>query len=161
MIYLIDSNILINSNRHYKQKFFPVVWDFFLNNDVYLIDKVYDELKDKDDELSEWIKNNCKNHVIDSSFSILEYKEVANFLETSGKWKDSAIQSWIGEDWKADPWLISCAKHNSYTIITDEKDTGPDSISKAEPKIPYVAKKLGVKVVNFWTFLENNNFKAK
>lgn len=49
--YLIDTNILINSNRYYRQKFFSVVWNFFLTMpNFYMLDRVYDELISKKDD---------------------------------------------------------------------------------------------------------------
>lgn len=34
--YLVDSNILITSNRRYRQQYFPVVWHFFSANTAFL-----------------------------------------------------------------------------------------------------------------------------
>lgn len=59
--YLLDSDIWIISNRHYRQRFFPIVWHFFLNTEhLYMLDRVYEEITTKDDELSVWSKSTLR-----------------------------------------------------------------------------------------------------
>jgi hypothetical protein len=81
----VDSNILINSNRNYRQKYFPVVWDFFLNTpDLYMLDRVYRELVSKDDELRAWIKRYYSEKILTADESIAEYQKVNQYLQMSG-----------------------------------------------------------------------------
>ncbi|WCG35738.1 DUF4411 family protein [Companilactobacillus farciminis] len=160
--YLIDSNILINSNRYYRQKFFPVVWNFFLTMpNFYMLDRVYDELVSKKDDLCTWTKNNYKNKILIADSYTSEYTDVAQYLISSGHWSAAGYQEWTSKYEKADPWLIACAINNSYTIITNERNTGPNgTTSDNEPKIPFVAQEFNVPILTFWEFLEKNNFVA-
>lgn len=160
--YLIDSNILINSNRYYRQEFFPIVWKFFITTpNFYMLDRVYDELTTKDDALSVWTKQNYNKKAILAANSIQEYTQVSSFLSESGLWTPAGYQDWTEKYEKADPWLIACAMKNSYTIITDEKNAGPNGVaSNNEPKIPFVANHFEVKINNFWDFLGAEHFIA-
>lgn len=161
--YLVDSNIFIVSNRNYRQEFFPVVWDFFLSTpNLYMLDRVYNELVPKNDALSVWAKKNYKNSVIVADTFFDEYRQVADYLRNSGLWTNAGYEQWTRDYTKADPWLIACALNRGYTIVTDEKMTGPNGkASPNEPKIPFVAKQLGVKTASFWTLLKSEHFTAK
>ncbi len=160
--YLVDSKILINSNRNYRQKFFPVVWHFFLTvPNFYVIDRVYDELISKDDDLCDWTKQHYSKKWIPANDYILEYARVNQYLSKSGLWTPAGYQEWTSNYHKADPWLIACAMKNSYTIITDEKNTGPNgAASDNEPKIPFVANHFNVPTIDFWQFLSDKKFIA-
>lgn len=160
--YLVDSNILINSNRNYRQQFFPIVWQFYLNMpNFYMIDRVYDELLTKDDDLKKWTKQNFATHKILADTCIAEYTQVVKYLTDSNLWTAAGAQQWKDDPSKADPWLIACAMKNSYTIITDENDTGPNGKpTDNEPKIPFVAKHFGVPTISFWSFLDRSHFIA-
>ncbi|ARY92783.1 MULTISPECIES: DUF4411 family protein [Lacticaseibacillus] len=161
--YLLDSDIWIISNRHYRQRFFPIVWHFFLNTEhLYMLDRVYEEITTKDDELSVWVKEHFKGKTIVSDLFVTEYQVVTQYLMTSQKWTAAGYEQWTGDYQKADPWLIACALNKKMTIITNENMTGPNGLaSKAEPKIPYVANQLGVATMNFWDFLANEKFIAE
>ncbi|AWR91990.1 hypothetical protein DMC16_13120 [Lacticaseibacillus paracasei] len=161
--YLFDSNILINSNRYYKQRFFPVIWDFFLctSPQVYVLDRVFDELCTKNDDLHLWIVNHYKNQTINADQFAKEYSTITDYLFSSGKWKPAGYQIWLNYQ-HADAWLIACAMNRGYTIITDEDNTGPNGLpTNNEPKIPFVADHFGVKTISFWNFLEQNKFIAR
>jgi len=161
--YLIDSNILINSNRYYRQQFFPVVWQFYLQTpDLYMLDRVYAELVSKDDSLGKWTKANYKPKLISADESFSEYREVNHYLSQSKLWTPAGYQEWTDKMEKADPWLIVCAMKNSYTIVTDEKNTGPNGrASDNEPKIPFVSEHFKVPTVSFWEFLKQKQFLAQ
>lgn len=160
--YLIDSNILINSNRFYRRQFFPVVWHFFLKvPNFYMLDRVYEELISKPDDLRDWTKHNYSKRVTTADDCIPEYTQISKYLSESGLWTPAGYQEWTSKYEKADPWLIACAMKNSYTIITDENNTGPNGkASNNEPKIPFVAKHFDVPTQSFWEFLNQEQFVA-
>lgn len=161
--YLIDSNILIVSNRNYRQDFFPVVWNFFKNNtDIYVLDRVYNEVIKVDDDLCNWAKNNYKNKVLSIDEYVPEYTKVVGYVSSSRNWTQAGYELWTTDADKADPWLIACALKKHLTIITDEKNTGPNGHpTNNEPKIPFVAEHFGVPTINFWELLNNKHFKAQ
>ncbi|WP_270759191.1 DUF4411 family protein [Lactiplantibacillus plantarum] len=161
--YLIDSNILIVSNRNYRQDYFPVVWNFFKNNqDVYISNYVYNELLKLDDDLCEWTKTNYKDRVLPLEDSVKEYTKVIKYVTSSGKWKPAGYEQWSTDVDKADPWLIAYALKHELTIVTDENNTGPNGNStNNEPKIPFVADHFQVDTINFWELLNREHFKAQ
>lgn len=161
--YLLDANIFINANRYYKREFFPIVWNFFRNTpEVLMLDRVYREIVALDDELSEWAKVYYKNNSISADQFIVEYQQVSEYLVGSQKWEPAGYEQWTNDYEKADPWLIACAKHNNYCIVTDENKKGPNGNKTAnEPKIPFVAEQLSVSTINFWTFLRKEQFSAR
>lgn len=82
--YLLDSDIWIISNRHYRQQFFPIVWHFFLNTEhLYMLDRVYEEITTQDDELSVWVKKHFKDKTIVSDSFVTEYQVVTQYLMAS------------------------------------------------------------------------------
>lgn len=161
--YLIDSNILIVSKKNYRQKYFPVIWNFFKDSgDIFVLDRVYDELMSMDDDLTEWVKTTYKTAKVTADESVGEYREVSDYLIKSNHWTAAGYDQWIMNYTKADPWLIAYAKKECLTIITDERNAGPNgSASDNEPKIPFVASALGVRTLNFWDFLDEKGFIAK
>lgn len=67
MAYLLDTNIFIDAkNRYYRPKVCPGFWDWLIQangtDNVYSIDRVYDELtEDSDHEVSVWAKQNSED----------------------------------------------------------------------------------------------------
>ncbi|MBU7540808.1 DUF4411 family protein [Levilactobacillus brevis] len=161
--YLIDSNILIVSNRNYRQDFFPVVWEFFKNNeDVFITNRVYNEIMKLDDELCAWTKANYKSRVLQVENAVSEYGRVISYVTSSGKWRPAGYEQWSSDANKADPWLIGYALKYGLTIVTDENNTGPNGHpTNNEPKIPFVADYFGVDTINFWELLSREHFKAQ
>jgi hypothetical protein len=67
-MYLMDSNTYISAkNVYYGMDFCPAYWDWldvqFAQGQVASIQMVYDELANKGDELSVWVKSR-KNHFL-------------------------------------------------------------------------------------------------
>ena len=59
--YLLDTNIFIEAkNYYYKFSFCPAFWDWLIKKnekkEVLSVEEVYNEMKDGEDDLSEWIK---------------------------------------------------------------------------------------------------------
>lgn len=127
-----------------------------------MIGQVFKELESKNDELSDWIKKNYLNNTVSVDDCIPEYVKVTEYVSQSNLWTAAGYEEWTMKYEKADPWLIASAMKHSYTIITDERDTGPNgNRTDNEPKIPFVAKHFNVPTINFWDFLSANHFIAK
>ena len=61
----------------------------------------------------------------------------------------------------ADPWLIAAARANDYTIVTEEqgsKGISPKQKNK-DPKIPDVAKALGVDTIPLFEMMRKLKIK--
>lgn len=62
MAYLLDTNVFIQAwNGDYKPDYRPEFWEWLIQknveNEVYSIKKVLDEIKNGDDGLVDWAKN--------------------------------------------------------------------------------------------------------
>lgn len=152
--FLIDTNALIDAyDRYYPQGVFDSVWKWMSENkDILITSRVYKELMQAENGLSDWVKDNLKVRKIDEEVAVLEYAEVQEFLNTGNRWTGGGLAEWVETDAKADPWLVAYAKNVNATIVTHEKLVGPDagSNSTKEPKIPFVAKELGVSTISLW-----------
>ncbi|WP_034994865.1 DUF4411 family protein [Liquorilactobacillus vini] len=134
---------------------------FSNDQEIFILDKVYKEMLQGKDELRDWAKCN-KSKVVDSALAVKEYQDVLIYLVSSNKWEPAGYELWASDINKADPWLIACAKMKSLIIVTDEKNSGPNGKkSRQEPKIPFVADRLGVRTIGFWEFLKLKKFVAR
>ena len=111
-MYLLDSNTFIESkNRFYGLDFCPAFWDWLLvmnqSQMIASVEKVRDELIDKEDELSAWAKKH-RNFFITPDQKVLgASKEVNSSIEKSKHYDPKSKARFIS---KADPWLIASAK---------------------------------------------------
>lgn len=162
--FLIDSSALIAPYRlYYAFDIAPSFWKYlkecFESGKIVLLDKVLSELKKggEEDDLSRWVKENEDLFTIltfKTESIITNYSVVLRYLQTSGLYYESAIAEWAIES-IADPWIIAAARANDYTIVTEEKGSNGISISNKNkrPKIPDVAKALGVESISLFEMM--------
>lgn len=115
--YCIDSCYLITWIKiHYPKETFPTLWNKFeesVNNDMIVSSEIaYKELKDYDDWLSKWVKQNKKIFIpvddIQQNF-ITEIQTVfPNIINPNS------------QDESADPFIIALAKKDKLTVLTCE-----------------------------------------
>jgi hypothetical protein len=165
-LYLLDANIFITAARgFYSFDFGYNFWNFLVqkakNNEVASIDKVFDEIKNGDDELKSWAKTHFSDYFFDtkSSDEILEnYAKLMNWVENKkGKYKQDAIDMFIKPN-NADAWLIACAMTDKekFIVVTFEKK---DDNTRSRIKIPNVCEEFGIKYCDLYKMLKNLNFK--
>ena len=142
MAYLIDSDVFIQAkNLHYGFDFCPVFWDWVLRENaggsVFSIDKVQGELQTGNDNLAQWVTGTGSGIFlpVDAS-TVAAMRSVSVWIQSQG-YKQASINSFQGG---ADPWLISYAMANGYTVVTQEQ-LRPDT---KKVKIPNVCAGLGV-----------------
>lgn len=156
--FLIDTNALIDAyDRYYPQGVFDNVWKWIgANPNILITNRVYKELMLDENGLSDWVKKNLISRKIDEEVAVEEYAEVQVFLNTGNRWAGGGLAEWVETDTKADPWLVAYAKKINATIVTHEKLVGPDEgiNSTKEPKIPFVAQKLGVSTISLWDLFQ-------
>ena len=161
MKYAFDTSVFIDAYKHfYAMDIVPLYWDLFSkfidSNEFYLIDKVWDEIKKGNDDLSKWI-NNQKRIIIyktDNNMRLLEkYDYVMKSIGKIEEYNSDAIKKWDNKD-IADPWLISVALLEKSTIVTHESRVfGAHRQKSKKVKIPDVAKRLEVKCINLFEFM--------
>jgi hypothetical protein len=85
MAYLLDANVFIAAkNLHYGLDFCPAFWDWLAREHaagkVFSVEKVVDEIRAGDDELTEWVAG------LPDSFSLKPDASTAASLATVARW---------------------------------------------------------------------------
>ena len=140
MKYSIDTSALIHAWRvAYAPTNFPGVWakigELIATGHLCAIDEVLLELKERDDELLKWAKDNRP------MFRAINFDIEEKHREILRLWPASIVASQSGPF--ADPFVIALAATERCIVVTEEKKTG----NMKGPKIPDVCDHLGVQ----WT----------
>ena len=153
MIYVFDSNTLINIFNHYYLERFPSFWDNF--NDliskqtIISVQEVRRELERRGDRLSDWAKSHNElflpPNAEESSF-ITEIFKVKHFRILIQK-----KQQYI-EGPAADPFIIAKAKVINGCVVTQEKHT------ENAAKIPNVCEYFKIPCINLEGFMKEENW---
>ena len=113
MIYLLDSNTLIEAkNRYYGMTICPGYWSWVLRSHsqgiVASIEAVGDELRRGNDELALWAKHNAALFLpmSDDATQAAFAKVAAHVASQTAQMKPGALDEFLGG---ADPWLIAKA----------------------------------------------------
>jgi hypothetical protein len=162
--YWIDSDSLINPYRGpYNFKYGTKFWDFLESKakegiicspDIVLSMELTSSKPPKEkDELELWAK--AQNGILfippDSSVQV-EFRKVANYVQSNGRYKQQWIASWLT---CADPWLIACPMALGGKIVTFEAPAPAGT----KPKIPDIAHYFGIDCLTIWDMLVNLDFK--
>ena len=149
MIYLFDTNILIEaSNRYYGLDFAPGFWHFIEKEAKKITlkssDMVLAELQEYEGELSDWAQDRKEIFDISSDSPEIQenFKKVANYVNNHAVYSDTNKAKFLA---KADPWLIATAMHLETIIVTHEVKVADNS---KQVKIPNVAHEFGVETIN-------------
>jgi len=152
-VYLVDSNFFIQAHRatyplDVATGFWALVKRLADAGNIISIDKVKDELYDKNDDLEAWCKANLPSSFFHDTSSVMaEYGAVSAWAATkSSHYLPNAISEFLSAD-EADAYLIAyaLADHQNRTIVTQERSQ-PDI--KRKVKIPEPCDELGVSYIN-------------
>ena len=153
MIYVFDSNTLINIFNHYYPERFPSFWDnfndFISKQTIISVQEVRRELERKGDKLSDWAKTHNEFFLppsAEESSFIIEIFKVGHFRILIQK-----KQQYI-EGPAADPFIIAKAKIINGCVVTQEKNT------KNAAKIPNVCDRFKIPCINLEDFMEKENW---
>ena len=157
MLYIFDSNVLIEAkNRYYGFDFVPGFWDFIEREakkaTLKSNDFVLEELQIYDDELKAWAteKQDLCFDISSDTKEIQEYyKEIVNYIMKNEKYRTSEKESFLK---KADPWLIASAKYFEAILVTQEVKVPNDS---SKIKIPNIAEHFKVKTINTFEMIRD------
>jgi DNA-binding XRE family transcriptional regulator len=167
-VFIIDTNAFITPYRQfYPFDLAPAFWASMkkeiLKQKIIVLDKIFEELtKNAKDDLSNWIKSIDKleplSHKNDTI--IQNYRSVLIYIQNCGFYQGRALANWSNEA-IADPWIISAAMANNYTVITIE--TGNGNLQKNQPswnaKIPDICKHFNIKCENLFYLMRALSFK--
>lgn len=153
MIYVLDSDALINLFRHFYLNRFPSLWDKFdrlvMEETIISVREVYNEIGGHEDRLSQWAKEK-------QSFFQRPSAEELEFVAEI--FKVTHFQALIREKERlqgkpvADPFVIARAKILNGCAITQEKKK-PNAA-----KIPNVCEHFGIDCSNLEGFMEREDW---
>lgn len=139
--YLVDSNFFIQAYRatyplDVATGFWNKVKELAKEGVIFSIDKVKNELYDKNDELEKWCKTFLpENFFKDTSNKLYEYSKVISWaISKSDHYLPHAINEFLDTD-EADAFIVAYAlsEINNITIVTQEVS---DPKRKNKIKIP-------------------------
>jgi hypothetical protein len=135
-VYCIDSSSLIGAFvRHYPQSSFPGFWREFeqlvANKRLFAPRAVYDELQDRGDGLSKWVKAN-------SSIFIHPDLYAMTFVGNIGIAFPNTIHTTIAAN-KADPWLVAFGSVKKWIVVSEEHGS-----SNEIPTVPQMCRHFKV-----------------
>ena len=142
--YTIDMDCLaafFREDGSYNKKIFPSLWtkieNMFKDGTIISHREVFNEIKQGNDELVAWAKDNrdaFKEYDLENETEII--RQIGNIEAKFTDQKKETVH--------ADPWLIAQAKVNNLTLITQEGHNG----------IPRICKLVKVDCVNLIGFLK-------
>ncbi len=169
--YVIDTSSLIQAFRLYYQfsygmEFWNCIKEHVDDGTVCLFEAVYEEIKEKDDELARWVqklrivhKGNLMPQIDNCYSQICEYVE-NTYDDTKRRSKDKFIES-------ADAWVVSVAKMCDSIIVTQETamihtlSYPVKKNVKKNVKIPDVARAFQIVCNDTFEFLNDIGFEFK
>ncbi len=153
MIYVFDSDTLINIFNHYYPERFLSFWDnfndFVAKQTIISVREVRRELERRGDRLSDWTMSHSELFLppdAEESGFITEIFKVRHFRILIQK-----KQQYI-EGPAADPFIIAKAKISGACVVTQEKNT------ENAAKIPNVCEHFGIPCINLEGFMEKENW---
>lgn len=151
-VYVVDSNFFIQAHRETYPldvafSFWNKVKELALDGKIISIDKVKDEVYNKNDALEAWCKLNLPNDFFkDTSVVLAEYQQVVGWaVSKSAHYSQNAINEFLDAD-EADAFLVAYAMKDatSRTIVTQEISR-PEMKSKI--KIPEPCAAFNVRFI--------------
>lgn len=152
-IYVVDSNFFIQAHRdNYPLdiafSFWNKVKQLADNGTIISIDKVMNELYDKNDALENWCRANLPDNFFkDSSDVMAEYGRVSVWANSmSSHYMRNALNEFLDAD-EADAFIVAYAlAYPNNRIVVTQEISQPNRKNKI--KIPEACNALNVQVVN-------------
>lgn len=152
-VYVVDSNFFIDAHR----TTYPLDIAFSFWSKVKLladagriisIDKVRNELYDKNDALEDWCQQNLPQDFFKDTTQVMsQYGQVALWATSKNShYQQSALHEFLDAD-EADAFIVAfaLADSNSRIVVTQETS---EPARKNKIKIPDACNALNIKVVN-------------
>ncbi len=154
MIYVFDSNSLIDLFKHYYPSRFPSLWEKFdalvLSGNITSTREVSNEITQMDDRLSDWTKNNKTIFPISSPE---ELRIVAEIFRNTHFQANIRKQERLQGKAVADPFVIAKAK-----IVEDGCVITQELLKANAAKIPNICQAFEVPYMNLEGFMEKEGW---
>jgi hypothetical protein len=153
IVHIVDSNFFIEAHRvsypiDIAHSFWNKVKQLAENGMIISIDKVKNELYDKNDALENWCKANLPDNFFKDTAEVMaEYGVVSGWaISKNHHYLPNAINEFLAAD-EADAFLIAyaLANHQERIIVTQEIS---EPHRRNRIKIPEPCNDLGIKFVN-------------
>ena len=150
-MYLLDANVFIQAkNLHYGFDFVPAFWDWLIRENeagaVASIERVADELRAGDDDLSEWAAARGEDFFLTPDAVVMPaLRRVSDWASTQS-YDPAAVSTFLQV---ADYWLVAHALAYNHVVVTHEVPA--DTIRKI--KIPNACIGLGLRCINPYQML--------
>ena len=143
MAYLLDADVFIRAkNLHYDFDFCPAFWDWVIDANkagrVFSVEKVGDEIRAGEDELSKWAAKHGPELFLPPDHKALSAFSKVSAWALGQAYKKAAIHTFLSE--RADYYLIGQALAGGHTVVTHEVR----SDTKRKIKIPNACSGLGI-----------------
>ncbi|WP_305073472.1 DUF4411 family protein [Propionivibrio sp.] len=168
--YLIDSNVFIQAKlQTYRFEFCRGFWDWVEDAHaaglVFSIDRVRAELLagNEGDAARDWagrLPNGFFVHDLKDPAVMHQYGKVISWSSENNQYTTAAKRTFARFD-KADAFLIACAMHHDFCIVSHEKASAD---AKKRIPIPNAAEAMGVNCMQIFDLLTNhacNTFEFK
>ena len=159
-VYVVDSNFFIQAHRvsyplDIAFSFWNKVKELANSGKIISIDKVKDELYDKNDDLEDWCKVNLAEDFFKSTDDVMaEYGQVTSWaISMNNHYLPNALNEFLDAD-EADAFLVaySLADDENRVLVTHE-DSQPKRKNKI--KIPEACSPFNVRFFNTIGCLES------
>jgi hypothetical protein len=142
MAYLLDANVFIAAkNNHYGFDFCPAFWDWLdtvsTAGSVHSVERVYDELIGRGDDLSDWARARRTIFLPLTADDARAVAEVNRWANDSSDYDPAAKAEFADA---ADSFLVAQARAGGHTLVTHERI----SDGRKRIKIPNAAVAHGV-----------------
>lgn len=144
MAYCLDTNVFFSpANQYYPMSYCTAYWELldnhFESGNMFIIDRVYDELTVGESDVTEWVKEKNNTDAVKSIYdeAVQEtYRRIVTYVNDNYD-REEEINKFLDV---ADPWLIAVCMTHGHTLVTKETWV-PNNSTKV--KIPNVCKALG------------------
>ena len=150
-MYLLDANVFIQAkNLHYGFDFAPAFWDWLVRENqagtVASIEKVADELRAGDDELSKWADDLGDEFFLTPDSSVIPALSRVSDWAGVQNYDSAAVATFLQV---ADYWLVAHTLAHHYVVVTHEVPA--DTLKKI--KIPNACTGLRLRCISPYQML--------
>lgn len=151
-VYIVDSNFFIQAHRDSYPldiafSYWRKVKELADDRKIISIDKVKNEIYDKNDSLRDWCIANLPSDFFKETSEVMEqYSNISSWaVSKSSQYSRNAINEFLASD-EADAFIVAYALQdvNNITIVTQEIS---QPLIKHKIKIPEVCNSFGVRYV--------------
>jgi len=162
LLYLLDANVLIDANRdYYPIDRVPEFWEWLAhegeNGRVKIPLEVYEEIKDGDDVLAEWIKNDQNKEALlfDEDVDVGLVSRVTDDGYANDLSDDEVVK--IGRD----PFLVAYALADNVNRCVVTTEASKPSRQRANRHLPDVCTTFDVPCINTFQFTRALDFSTR